>query len=338
VGLQEKHTPSDKAGVAAFKSELKEKAVDVQGQELLNSEHSTGMLSNVTQQVQGSINSTVEYIKPTMIQAKETIQSGIESAKQTLGLKSSPTAEPMAQEDVNVDSKSDSKSYLVQGKEVIQSGIETAKVTLTSGLETAKATVGPALESAKATVGPALESAKASVGPALESAKATVGSGIVTAKETLGLKSSSAQSTDKVMENFDKENTTLHVQDPHQAPGMMTSVSNTVQGTVNSTVAYIKPTIDSTVAYIKPTIDSTVAYMKPTIDSTVEYMKPTIDSGKAGINSTIDSAKTMVGLKSTGTVTTKDTVPQKMSPEMQATIDHGSVSGTGSVSGATEQL
>jgi hypothetical protein len=95
VGLQEKHTPSDKAGVAAFKSELKEKAVDVQGQELVNSEHSTGMLSNVTQQVQGAINSTVEYIKPTMIQGKETIQSGIESAAQTLGLrKSSTSAEP----------------------------------------------------------------------------------------------------------------------------------------------------------------------------------------------------------------------------------------------------
>jgi len=111
---------SDKAGCEAFRSELWQAALKIQGPKLMDAEYSSGLWPVVTKQVKGAfittkgaLNSTAEWIKnraPTTgtqdnkqtsddsksiwVQGKEGIQSGIESAKGVLGLKPTPTVSP----------------------------------------------------------------------------------------------------------------------------------------------------------------------------------------------------------------------------------------------------
>jgi len=197
VGMNHDDTgrSSDKAGREAFRAELWQTALKIQGPKLMDAEYSSGLWPVVTKQLKGAfnttkgaLNTTTEWIKnkaPTTgshdthdkqtfddsksiwVQGKEGIQSGIESAKEALGLKPTPTVSPTGKAMENfgkekpvekdqtegVISKvttqvqsavnsaahwvrvqaspdpldSSSKSILQQGKEGIQSGVEKAK-------------------------------------------------------------------------------------------------------------------------------------------------------------------------------------------------------------------
>lgn len=123
VGMNNENTgrSSDKAGCEAFRSELWQAALKIQGPKLMDAEYSSGLWPVVTKQVKGAFNTTkgafnttAEWIKnraPTTgtqdnkqqtsddsksiwVQGKEGIQSGIESAKGVLGLKPTPTVSP----------------------------------------------------------------------------------------------------------------------------------------------------------------------------------------------------------------------------------------------------
>jgi len=117
VGMNHDDTgrSSDKAGCEAFRAELWQTALKIQGPKLMDAEYSSGLWPVVTKQLKGAFNTTTEWIKhkaPTTgthdthdkqtfddsksiwVQGKEGIQSGIESAKEALGLKPTPTVSP----------------------------------------------------------------------------------------------------------------------------------------------------------------------------------------------------------------------------------------------------
>jgi len=157
---------SDKAGCEAFRSELWQTALKIQGPKLMDAEYSSGLWPVVTKQVKGAFNttynttkgafnSTAEWIKnkaPTTgtqdnkqqtsddsksiwVQGKEGIQSGIESAKDVLGLKPTPTVSPTDKAMENfgkekpVDDAKDQQSQGVISKVTtqVQSAVNSAK-------------------------------------------------------------------------------------------------------------------------------------------------------------------------------------------------------------------
>jgi hypothetical protein len=113
---------SDKAGCEAFRAELWQTALKIQGPKLMDAEYSSGLWPVVTKQLKGAFNTTkgafnttTEWIKnkapitgthdthdkqtfddskSIWVQGKEGIQLGIESAKEALGLKPTPTVSP----------------------------------------------------------------------------------------------------------------------------------------------------------------------------------------------------------------------------------------------------
>jgi len=136
--------------------------------------------------------------------------------------------------------------------------------------------------------------------------KEGIQSGIESAKGALGLKPTPTVSpTDKAMENFGKEKP-VDVKDQH-SEGVLSKVTTQVHSAVNSAKEWVR-----------------VQSAPDPLDSS---SKSILQQGKESIQSGVEKAKDLMGIK-------PEVVPQKMSPEMQETIDHSQ----GVITGASEHI